>query len=82
MARETIYLVQAFQAGKGNSLKADAPIACKTADSARRSAERLAANKVGVVAFATTGDAELGEYDDAPVFIFKAGRVPANFEEN
>ena len=30
MARETIYFVQAFNAGRGGNLKADAPIACKT----------------------------------------------------
>jgi hypothetical protein len=82
MARETIYLVQAFIAGKGSSLKAETAVACKSAESARRSAERLAPNKLGVVAFATTGDAELGEYDDEPAIIFKAGRLPANFEDS
>jgi hypothetical protein len=81
VARETIYIVQAFKAGKGDGLKADTPIACKSAESARRSAERLAASNVGVVAFATTGDVELGEYDDAPAIIFKAGRLPANFQD-
>ena len=32
MARETSYFVQAFNAGRGGNLKADAPIACKTAN--------------------------------------------------
>lgn len=40
-----------------------------------------AATKAGVVAFATSGDAELGEYDEEPTMIFKAGRVPAPFED-
>jgi hypothetical protein len=31
MARETSYFVQAFIAGRGGNLKADTPIACKTA---------------------------------------------------
>ena len=55
MARETSYFVQAFNAGKGGNLKADAPIACKTATGALRTAERLALSKVGVVAFSFHG---------------------------
>ncbi|MGA3400061.1 MAG: hypothetical protein ABSC95_12650 [Acetobacteraceae bacterium] len=81
MARETIYLVQSFRSGKGNRLDADPPIRCKSSDSARRSAENLAPTKAGVVAFATSGDAELGDYDEQPDIIFKAGRLPAAFED-
>ncbi len=80
MARETIYLVQAFRAGKGARLNADTPIRCKSSDSAFRTAESLATTKTGVVAFATSGDAELGEYDEEPTIIFKAGRLRAPFE--
>jgi hypothetical protein len=80
MARETIYLVQGFSAGKGERLSADPPIRCKSAESARRSAENLAPTKAGVVAFSTSGDAELGDYDEEPTIIFKAGRLPAAFE--
>ena len=58
MARETIYFVQSFNAGKGRNFKADAPIACKSATVAVRTAERLALNKLGVVAFSSTGDPE------------------------
>ncbi len=79
MARETIYLVQAYRAGKGTRLIADQPIACKSTEHARRAAERLGASKAGVVAFSTSGDAELGEYDDEPAIIFKAGRLPPQF---
>ena len=56
MARETSYFVQTFNAGRGGNLKADAPIACKTATGALRAAERLALSKLGVVAFSSTGD--------------------------
>ena len=80
MARETIYFVQAFNAGRGGNLKADAPIACKTETSARRTAERLAPNKLGVVAFLSTGDSEMGDYDDEPTVIFRQGQVPSSFE--
>ena len=81
MARETVYLVQAFKTGKGARLIADTPIRCKSSDTARRTAENLATTKAGVVAFATSGDAELGEYDEEPSIIFKTGRLPAPFEE-
>jgi hypothetical protein len=81
MARETIYLVQAFRTGKGARLSADTPIRCKSSDAARRTAETLAMTRAGVIAFAASGDAELGEYDEEPTIIFKAGRLPAPFEE-
>jgi hypothetical protein len=81
MARETIFLVQAFSPGKGLRLKPDTPIRCKSPDTARRTAERLATGKAGVVAFSTSGDADLGEYDEEPVVLFKTGRLPAQFED-
>lgn len=80
MTRETVYLVQAFTAGKGESLKGDAPIPCKSAEGARRTAERLATSKVGVVAFSSSGDPEMGDYDDEPTVILRIGRLPAAFE--
>ena len=81
MARETLYLVQAFKSGKGTRLTADTPVRCRSLEVARKRAEDLAAVRVGVVAFSTSGDAELGDYDDEPTIIFKAGRLPAVFEE-
>jgi hypothetical protein len=80
MTRATIYLVQGFTAGKGEGLKGDAPIACKSAEGARRTAEKLAASKVGVVAFSSSGDAEAGDYDDEPTVILRIGRLPAAFD--
>jgi len=79
MARETIYFVQAFNAGRGGNLKADAPISCKTETSAIRTAERLALSKLGVVAFSSSGDAEMGDYDDEPTVIFRQGQFPSGF---
>lgn len=73
MARETSYFVQPFDAGRGGSLKADAPIVCKTETGARRTAERLALSKVGVIAFSSAGDPETGDYDDEPTIIFRQG---------
>lgn len=80
MARQTTYLVQAFIAGRGAALKADRAIACKSAETAQRLAERMAETKLGIVAFSTSGDADTGDYDDEPVVFFKAGRLPPQFE--
>ena len=80
MARETVYLVQGLRTGKDLRLIADTPIRCKSADAARRKAETLATTKAGVVAFATSGDADLGDYDEEPVIILKTGHLPPPFE--
>jgi hypothetical protein len=80
MARETSYFVQAFNAGKGGELKGDAPIACKSASGAVRTAERLALSKLGVVAFSSTGDPEMCDYDDEPTVIFRNGQFPSAFD--
>ena len=81
MARLTSYLVQYFVAGRGSALKADKPMTCKSAEEAQRKVARMASSKLGVVAYLTSGYAELGDYDDEPVYFFKTGRLPAQFEE-
>ena len=81
MARETVFIVQSFCAGRGKSLKAEQAVPCKSADAARRMAERLSATKLGVVAFSNSGDAELGDFDDQPIILFKAGELPATFDD-
>ena len=80
MARETTYVVQAFNAGKGGHLKPDSPIVCKSADRALRTAEKLALSKLAVVAFSSTGDPEMGDYDDEPTVFFRKGELPAAFD--
>lgn len=81
MARETLYLVQAYKGGKGTRLIANSPIRCRSQEAARKRAEDLVPTRAGVVAFSTSGDPELGDFDDEPTIIFKAGRLPAAFEE-
>ena len=81
MAKETVHLVQAYVAGRGKALKAEPAMGCKSAEEARRKAERLAPLRLGVVAFSATADPELGDYDENPVVLFKAGRLPHPFDE-
>jgi hypothetical protein len=81
MAKETVHLVQAFIAGRGKALKAEPAIVCKSAEEARRKAERLSPLRLGVVALSNSADAEMGDYDETPVLLFKSGQVPAQFED-
>jgi hypothetical protein len=81
MPHETVYVVQAYTAGKRGRLNADVPIRCKSTEAGRKTAERLASTKAGVVAFSTSGDADLGEYDDEPVVFFRSGQLPAQFQD-
>jgi hypothetical protein len=79
MARETVYLVQAYTQGKRAKLNPDTPIRCRSPERAQMTAERLSITKAGVVAFSTSGDPDLGEYDDEPVILFRTGRLPIQF---
>jgi len=81
VSKETIHLVQAFVAGRGNALKSEPPIACRSAEEACRRAERLSPLRLGVVAFSATSDIKMGDYDDAPIILFKAGQLPPPFDE-
>ena len=81
MARETAFIVQAYDLKGGKTLKPDKPVVCKSADAACRMAERLVPARAGVVAFSASGDAELGEFDDQPVVLFKAGRLLPPYDE-
>jgi len=78
MSLQTNFLVQAFVA-KGDHLKGGVPIACRSAEGAMRTAQRLALVNVGVVAFSITSDAELGDYDEEPKVFFREGLVPDEF---
>ena len=81
MARETVHIVQSYVAGRGKSLKAEQQVACKTAEEARRKAERLAPLRLAVVAFSASADTEVGDYDENPVILFKSGPLPHPFGE-
>lgn len=82
MASETVYIVQSYVAGRGKALKAEQQVGCKTAEEARRKAERLRPLRLGVVAFSATADTELGDYDENPVILFRSGQLPHPFTES
>lgn len=82
MARETVYILQSYVAGRGKGLKAEPQVACKTAEEARRKAERLGPLRLGVVAFAASADVEVGDYDENPEILFKSGQLPPPWNED
>jgi len=62
--------------GRGE-LIAEAPAQMPSALAATSRARSLADSKAGVIAFARSGDPDIGEFADAEV-LFKAGEVPDN----
>lgn len=79
MASETVHIVQAYVRVGGRGLKAEQQLGCKSAEEARRKAERLAPLRAGVVAFSATADPELGDYDENPTVLFRSGDLPYPF---
>ena len=80
MATETVFIVQAYVQGRGSGLKAEPQVGCKDAAEAQRKAERLAPLRLGVVAFSVSADTEMGDYDESPTILFRAGRLHEMFE--
>ena len=81
MARETVYIVQAYVAGRGKALRAEPQVGCKTGEEALRKAERLAPLRLGVVVFSATADVEMGDYDETPTILYRSGQLPPPFDE-
>jgi hypothetical protein len=74
MARETLYLVQAFVDVDGKLL-AKEPMACRSARDAQLIAQALATRKAGVRALALSQDPGTGKWNRTPEILFEAGRT-------
>src|SRR5205814_8374189 len=71
MTRVTAYLLQTFNDSKCKGVKPSPPVASKSADVARRTAERLSLTHLGVIAFSITSDPEiLGTMTTSLTFFF------------
>lgn len=69
----TYYVVQSFSKAK-RGVEIDQPQEMRSELQAKRTAERLAATKVGVIAFSRTGSPATGEWEPA-VIIAQHGQV-------
>ncbi len=75
MARETIFVVQAFTQDDDGRLVADTPVPARNELDAKDRALRMKGTKAGVIAFSRTGDISIGEYGDA-VILASYGDIP------
>jgi hypothetical protein len=75
MPKVTLYVVQAFDTDADGELVAHQPQSCSSASLAKRTAEILAKDAAGVIAWSRDGDPDLGEYEE-PRILFKAGLLP------
>lgn len=81
MATETIHIVLTWSADKRGKLRAETPIKFKTAEEAKRRAERAESRFTGVVALSQGYDTDTEQADEDPTVLFRAGRTPSEFDE-
>ena len=70
-----------YVSGRGKGLKAEPPVRLQGRGRGRRKAERLAPAREGVIAYSVSADVEMGDYDENPDVLFKAGRLPPPWDE-
>jgi hypothetical protein len=75
MPKVTLYVVQAFDTDADGELVGHEPQSVSSASLAKRTAENLAKDAAGVIAWSRDGDPDLGEYGE-PTILFKAGLLP------
>ena len=77
----TYFVVMGFQLGKGGVLVADQPQEIHGGESRCVSAaKRLSSERAGVIAFARSGDPQMGDWQDA-VILWQSGVVPEDLFE-
>jgi len=75
MPRITYFAALPFSRDADGDFIAEAAIEVRSAQQAKGTASRMAAAEGGAVAFAKTGDPQLGEWDDA-IILGRYGDVP------
>ena len=75
MPHLTYFAVIPFARDANGDFLAEAAIEVRSADEARSAASRMEGQGKGAIAFARTGDPQLGEWDDA-VILGRYGDVP------
>jgi hypothetical protein len=75
MGAITYYVAMGFRRDEEGELVVLEPMEARSSSAAVSRARALAAKEAGAVAFARTGDPDLGEFADA-VVLFREGEVP------
>lgn len=81
MSMQTQYVVQSYSKGSRGRFIPDNPFIAKDLGHARRTAERMAATSPMVIAFANTGDAETGDFEEPKLIFAHGDNLPAEVEE-
>lgn len=79
-ATTTMHVVLGFRRNRKGKKEADQPFQAASAESAKRKAQRYAEAGGGGVAFSRTGDARMGDWQDA-VILGVFGEVPEDVVE-
>ena len=80
MARVTYYVVLPFVRNEDGALCPEEAIECPSPHGAATRARSIAASKGGAIAFARTGDPDVGEFAEA-VILATSGDVPADLRQ-
>ena len=81
MSMQTNFIVQSYSMGPRGKLIADTPFVAKDVAHARRTAERMAASSPMVIAFANTGDAETGDFEEPKLIFAHGDPLPPEVDE-
>lgn len=81
MSMQTQYVVQSYSKGPRGRIIPNSPFIAKDVAHARRTAERMAATSHMVIAFANTGDAETGDFEEPKLIFAHGDNLPAEVEE-
>lgn len=81
MSMQTNFIVQSYSKGPRGKLIADTPFVAKDVAHARRTAERMATSSPMVIAFANTGDAETGDFEEPKLIYAHGDPLPPEVEE-
>jgi len=81
MSMQTNFIVQSYSKGPRGKLIADTPFVAKDVAHARRTAERMALSNPMVIAFANTGDAETGDFEEPKLIYAYGDQLPPEVEE-
>jgi len=81
MGMQTQFVVQSYSKGQRGKMNADTPFIAKDVAHARRTAERMAKDKPMVIAFANTGDAETGDFEEPKLIFAHGDQLPPEIDE-
>ncbi len=81
MSMQTNFIVQSYSKGPRGKLIADTPFIAKDVAHAKRTAERMAVSSPMVIAFANTGDADTGDFEEPRLIYAHGDPLPPEIEE-